>query len=602
MRKEHAKTSLKAWQGYIRRIFRVSHPRHEIRFLWLGALIGLAAAILAIIFRDTIEFMTIVFFGARSEGVPFWTHVQEIPWYFCLTPVAIGAFVPWFTGKYAPEAAGHGVPEIMAAVTTKRGIIRPRVTLVKLIGSALSIGSGFSVGREGPTALIGATLGSWVGRSLRFPIQRMKMAVGCGAAAGIAATFNAPLGGTAFAMELIIGSFGVRHLTPIIMSAMIATVVTHNYYGEFHELFSRITYTVKHPIEIVSYAILGTLTGLLGCLFTKALYQMEDRFDSWEIPNYVKGALGGVGISALLLSVAHLTGPATWDAIHMPLTDQMTGKLAIACLLLALAKIFATALSLASGASGGVFAPSILIGGLLGVAYGFAVGLILPEYTEAPSGYAIVGMGAFVAGVTQAPLAAVAIIFEMTNNNSIILPLIVACGMSLVVYNHFMDGSIYTTKLKRRNINIEWGRETGVLENLFVEKVYTSIDEYFYEDAPLNEVVDALKVARRTTLPVIDQERQLKGLVSFWDIRDYARNPESMDGKVARDVMQTKVYTVTPRDNLYRAFALISHGDFDYLPVVSDRQQRKLIGGLSRQRVLEAYKNQLTLRGIIEGD
>lgn len=585
--------------GKIRRIFHSSHARHDMRFLWLGALVGLIAGVVAIVFREAIEGMTILLFGGQPEQ-DFLEVLKSVPlWKIIIIPPLVGAFVSWFTARFASEAKGHGVPEIMDAIVTKRGYIRPRVTLIKLIASACSIASGFSVGREGPTALIGATIGSLFGQMLRFPVVKMKMIVGCGAAAGIAATFNAPLAGTAFALELIVGAFNVRYLVPIIIAAMMATVVTHNHYGAFHELFSTVHFDIKHLAEIIPYAFLGVLMGFAGILFTRLLYSTEELVDRIEIPEWVKGLIGGAGVSAFLWAFPGIAGPANWSSIHSTLTSDISWYLIGSFLGLAVLKALATSFCLAFGASGGVFAPSLLMGGALGASYGVVISRIFPAYSVSPAGYALVGMGSFIAGVTQAPLTAIAIIFEMTNNMTVMLPLIVSGSIALAVYNHFLEGSIYTLKLKKRGLTIEWGRETGVLQNIMVSKAYANEDEVFHNETPINEVLQQFASSTRSTLPVINSEGHLLGIVSHWDIRRKVEEGAAKESSIEQHMKQG-VMCVHPQQSLYEAFLIISTGDFDYLPVVESPNSRLLVGRLSRHKVLQIYKSELISRGVVE--
>jgi CIC family chloride channel protein len=580
--------------------FRQGSARHDLRFLWLGGVIGILASIASIAFREFIHLITRLCFGAyvppgSDPDQPFWDMISGAPlWLLFLVPIVAGVLVPWI-GEKLPDAKGHGVPEIMNAVATNRGIMRIRMTVAKFVTSAISIGSGFSVGREGPSALIGAGIGSMIGQWLKFPINNMKMVVGCGAAAGIAATFNAPLAGTLFAVELIVGNYNIRHLTAIFMAAMTATVISHHYYGDTHELFSSLKYELLHPLEIVSYAGLGVAAALIGVLFVKTLYFAEDRADGLKWPYYAKGVLNGAGIGLMLWLAPHISGPATWDAITQAVKTSMNTNMAMLFFGFAVLKIVMTSWSIALGASGGIFAPSLVIGSYLGAAYGFAVSKILPYHAHTPASYALVGMGAVVAAVTQAPLTAITIIFEMTHNMSILLPLVVAGGISVGVYNHYMSGSIYTIKLQRKGLNFEWGRETGVLENVRIEKVAAPEDEFFNPTASYDDMIRHFSQSSRSTLPVVDNG-VVVGLVSFWEIRSLSA--EKTD-TTASGLMRTQFDFVTPEQNLYDAFTLISAGDYEYLPVVSSARSMRLVGRLSRQRILQTYKNQLTMRGII---
>jgi len=580
-------------------LFEKIDDKHDLRFFWLGGLIGCVSAVLAIAFREFIDLISYLSFGIDTENFPLNFKDTNI-WMLFLVPTLGGTFVAWFTNRFAPEAKGHGVPEIMEAVATRRGEIRPRVSLIKLFASSISIGSGFSVGREGPTALIGATIGSFFGQILNFPINRMKMVVGCGAAAGIAATFNAPLAGTVFALELIVGSLNVRYLTPIVFSAMAATVISHHYFGNVHPLFTTVTYDLKHPYGIALYGVLGALAGLVGALFTKLLYASEERVDKLIIPVAWKGFLGGFGIFLCLVFLPAVSGPGTWAAIDNTLSQVNSWKVAGFLLLIVIAKIIATSWSLAFGASGGVFAPALLIGGNLGAAYGYAVNQVFKEYSDSTAGYALVGMGAVVAAVTQAPLTAITIIFELTNNMTIVLPLIVSSAIGIGVFNHLMNGSIYTLKLKKKGLDIERGKAVGILAGLSVDKVMKLEDSAIDQNMIVKDLIQIFEHSSRSTLPIVNNNT-LVGLISFWDLRQLLSKDEDLKNKKVLDCLSvSKPKYVTKSQNLYDAFGIISSGDYSYIPVVASETDLQLVGRLMRHSLLEYYKNQLAVKGITE--
>lgn len=583
---------------HIRKTFGYQGKKSKLRYLLLGAVVGTASGFLALFFRFTIDEVGALFLGAQAR-VPFWQVISDVPtWKIFVVPTVIGAFVTYVTNKLAPEAQGHGVPEIMLAVATKRGVIRPRVSIVKLIGSALSIGSGFSVGREGPTALIGATIGSTIGQYLKLPASRMKMIVGCGAAAGIAATFNAPLAGTAFALELIVGEFSISYFAPTLIAAMIGTFVSHNQIGNVHVLFSELAFKMSNVGELILYFFLGMVVGLVGIIFTKVLYGMEDLADRLTIPTWAKGAIGGLGVSVMLLTIPHITGPATWDGIHYPLQAGNGISVIWFLLLLAGCKILATAWSLATGASGGIFAPTLMIGGCIGAAYGQVVNILFPHYSESPTGYALVGMGAMAAAVTQAPLTAITITLELTNDYAIILPLMLSCGAAVGVYAHYMNGSIYTIKLMRRGIFLDRGGEASVLQSLMVKEAMREENQFVVQDATVAEVLAQFGKAIRTSISVVDEKHRMVGVVSIWEIRILLENGELDIQQKVQSITRRDYKYVYPDQTLYYAFHLITEGDFTYIPVVSREDQPILIGRLSRHRVMQAYENAIGMQGI----
>lgn len=575
--------------------FQAAYYRGQFRLLWIAGLVGVFSGIAAIFFRESIDILSAWLF---VEGAPFWEEIKKVhPAKLFIYPILGGTFVAWFTNKFAPEAKGHGVPEIMDAVATKRGEIRPRVTIVKLLASTISISTGAPVGREGPTALIGATIGSFLGRIFHFPVSQMQMIVGCGAAAGIAATFNAPIAGTMFSLELIVGRANPRQLAATAFSAMIATVIAHYYCGDSHILFSSIRFDILHATELLLYIALGVVVGLVGALFTKTLYKFEDLADRIPIAVMLKGALGGVGIGICLLFIPHISGPSTWDTITFPIRADVTKEMAWFFLLIAVCKLLGTAWALAFGASGGIFAPSLTIGGCLGASYGFVAGKVFPGITHQPAGYALVGMAGFVGAVTQAPLTSVVMIFELTSNISIILPTLACVGVAMEVYNFFSTGSIYTLKLIRRGIHLEDGTERNLLQSFQVAQVMTTEEESFGPEDTIESAIATFKQGAHSTLPVISENREVLGIVSFKDIRIQLNDGDASPSRLVKDVMQRDYAYLLPSHTLHEAMTLVSTGDYEYVPVVSG-PEKKSLGRLCRRDLLQFYKNQLTLKQI----
>lgn len=584
----------------LRKFFNQSTPRQEIRFILLGAFIGMFAAILAVGFRMGIESLAGWFYGTHHQQ-PFWTQLDAVSWWkMLLIPVVSGGLVSGLTKKLAPEAQGHGVPEIIEAVAIRRGLIRLRVTLVKMVASTVSIASGFSVGREGPTALIGASLGSWLGQQFGLSRIRMRMAVACGAAGGIAATFNAPLAGTVFAIELIMRGIEVRYFTPIFFSALVGTVTSHYLLGDVHHLFTSVKFQLNHPAELIIFMVFGAVAGLWGVLYTKILYWSEELSEKIQWNPWIKGAVGGLGVAMTLFFLPRLTGGATWDMIRLPLSLDMDAKWVLILLALSFLKMVTTSWALSTGGSGGVFAPSLVIGGSLGAGFGHVVRTVFPFWTQSSAAcYSLVGMGALVAGVTQAPLTAIIIVFELTHNQAIILPMIISSVFAYGLFNHFMSGSIYTLKLQSKGLFLEMGKETGVLAGMDVKSISQEEDEFLKADLSVDEVISHFKGSARSTLPVLDKSKKVLGVISFWDLSH--RKPEMLKG-CALDLVQKDFKFVLPQDNLYMAFNMISSGDFEYLPVVNNPTDMILEGKLSRRRLLQAYRNALTARGVIDDE
>ena len=312
-------------------------------------------------------------------------------WHVLLGPAIGGAFVGPLVYFLAREAKGHGVPEVMNAVAMEGGIIRKRVVVIKTLASAMCIGSGGSVGREGPIVQIGSAIGSSLGQILRVTDDEMRILVGCGAAAGIAATFNAPIAGAIFALEIVLADFALTTFTPIILSSVMATVVSRSFLGNA-PAFQIPHYQLESPVELGFYVVLGLVAGCVAVAFTTILYKSEDKWDALRIPEYLKATIGGLMIGALGLYFPQLLGVG-YEAIDTALQNR---ELWLMLLLLGPLKIIATSITIGSGGSGGIFAPSLFMGAMAGGAFGCGIHALFPGFTAQPGAYALVGMGAVV--------------------------------------------------------------------------------------------------------------------------------------------------------------------------------------------------------------
>ena len=447
-------------------LLKILHYAGGFKLPALGIVVGFCGGLGAVAFRYLIGFFQTLIFSHNGDLVPI---VHTLPWWrVVLGPFIGGAFVGPIVYFFAKEAKGHGVPEVMEAVVTQGGVIRSRVAIVKILASAVCIGSGGSVGREGPIVQIGSTVGSSLGQLLRLPDNHLRVLVACGAAAGIAATFNAPMAGAIFALEIILADFAVPTFTPIILSSVVAVAVSRHFLGNY-PAFRVPAYDWMSPWELGFYGVLGLLAGLVAVCFTISLYKSEDIWDAWKVPDYVKAALGGAVVGAIALNFPQVLGVG-YDSIGKALLNQDVWSVV---LLLIPLKIVATSITIGSGGSGGILAPSLFMGAMLGEAFGLWVHFLCPEFTAPPGAYAIVGMGAVVAGATHAPIQAFLIIFEMTQDYRIIPPLMICCVIATFVARGIKRDSIYTLKLMRRGVDIQAGRDVNLLKSMRVEDFMT---------------------------------------------------------------------------------------------------------------------------------
>jgi len=573
-------------------IERAKFTEHTFMII-VAIIIGVLAGFAAIGIRWLITEISSLSF---SGGGSLLQNIIDSPWYIKLIiPVIGGLIVGPLIYFFAPEAKGHGVPEVMQAILLKGGKIRPRVAVIKAFASAITIGTGGSVGREGPIIQIGSSLGSTVGQFFKVPSKRMKTLVGCGAAAGIAAAFNAPIAGALFAVEIILMDWAVASFSPIVISSVMATVISHSFEGNF-AAFQVPKYQVVSPNELIFYFILGALSGLVSYLFIKLLYYSEDFFDNkFKFPEYLKPVIGGLGIGLVALIFPQVMGVG-YDTINIALHGDMIWQLGLALIFI---KIFATALTLGSGGSGGIFAPSLFMGATLGAFFGYFVHYLFPEITAEPGAYALVAMGGLVAGTTRAPITAIIIVFELTNDYKIILPLMITCIISMIVSSRLSRESIYTLKLLLRNIAIKEGAEINIMESIYVKDVY---DENYLPIAisdNFSKVVNKTIQGRGRNFPVTNSAGELKGIVSIATIKDYLFDKDSLQNVlIANDIMSKDVETVTPDDNCQTALDKMRKYDIEAMPVVEKANSKKLIGMIYIKDIQDEYQKEIERRDI----
>jgi chloride channel protein, CIC family len=558
----------------------------------LGAIVGTVGGLGAVGFRHAISFFQFIAYGSTAD---LFAVVQSIPWqYKVIVPALGGLVVGPIVYFFAREAKGHGVPEVMEAVALHRGVIRKRVVFVKTLVSAICIGTGGSVGREGPIVQIGSAVGSFIGQLLNVSVNRMRILVGCGAAAGIAATFNAPLAGAMFAFEIVLDEFGLTTFSPIIISAVTATAISRYFLGDV-PAFVVPAYKLLSAWELPLYAVLGLLSAVVGVFFTITLYRFEDLFDDLKFPEYLKAAMGGIMIGVLGLFLPHILGVG-YGPIQLALMNTLGWWLMA---LLVVIKILATSLTIGSGGSGGIFAPSLFVGSMTGGFYGTVVRYIFPAVTASPGAYSMVGMGAVVAATTHGPLSAILILFEMTGDYKIILPLMIASIISCLLARKLLSSSIYTLKLERRGENIRAGREVNVLKSIPVKEVMNSEVATIEEGLSLGELTERISMSKFNSFPVVDREGRLKGILSYSDYRDAFSKDILNDIVVAKDLATTDIVTVKENDNVYDALGKIVSEDFSILPVVSSDDQEKLLGIITRRDIMNAYNTALSKKALI---
>jgi CIC family chloride channel protein len=577
------------------------------RLILMGTavLVGAGTGLGAVGFIRLINIVQAYFF---EEGARVFGSIGRI--YIILVPMVGGLLAGPIIAYFSSEAKGHGVPEVMQAIALRGGRIRPRVVIAKLAASSLCIGTGGSAGREGPIVQVGAALGSTLGQWLRLSDNRLRNLVACGAAAGISATFNAPIAGVIFAMEIILGELHLGDLGNVVISAVTASTIARVFLGE-QPAFIIPRSGPQAPWELLLYLLLGALAAFAAVGFTRLLYWFEDIFDAWKFPNALKPGVGGLLLGCIAFFVPSVLGlgfvPSLRSLFELPasgnfpfvfgsgfpvIEDTLLGHVPFLLLfVLIFLKPLATALTLGSGNSGGVFAPSLFTGAVLGGSIGKIVELLVPGVTASAGTFAIVGMAAVFAAAARAPFTAILIVFEMTDDYRLILPLMAAVVISVVIAERLERESIYTLKLARRGIRLHAGRAVDVMEAVRVEEVMVREPISVMLDTPITVLADRFIETGRHGFPVLDVAGKLAGVVSLEDYRQaLAGNPKDHSGLTVRDICSRAVVTVYPDDTVGLAMRRMAPRDISRLPVVSRRDPHKLMGMVRRNDIVRAYE------------
>jgi chloride channel protein, CIC family len=535
----------------------------------MALVVGAVAGVGAAFFRWLIFSVTWVATGYQQFGQQGRVPSLHLPFlgiaFLLLVPVLGGLLYGPLTQRFAREARGHGVPEVMVAVAENGGRIRPQVTVVKALASAVCIGTGGSVGREGPIVQIGSALASTLGQLVRMAESRLRVIVACGAAGGIAATFNAPITGLFFGFEIVLREFSLDALFATSLAAVTGTVISRAFFGSA-PFFVGIPHglSVGNDYTYLLMAALGLAAGLIGVGFNTVLYGLEDRVDElWRgRPEWARPAVGGLALGAVLLVLPQMYG------VGYPVMDRVLGGHYVLwfVLILMLGKILAASLTLSIGGSGGVFAPSLFIGAAAGTAFAVIAKHIFGPAVGPPAMYGVVAMGGVFAAAAQAPLTAVASVAEMTANFTLTLPIMLVAGIAAALSKRLSYGSIYTTKLLRRGIDIERPRATNVLHSLTVAEVMQ----------PLKDLD-----GRALLTPTPSSERGSTTTAVRW---------ERLLGSVTDTRQPQVLFADEDLDQALRQLVLFGR---DGLPVLSHDGQR-LLGWITRNNVLSALAARVT--------
>ncbi|MCA9123596.1 MAG: chloride channel protein [Planctomycetaceae bacterium] len=581
------------------------------RLILYSPLVGVVAGLGAAAFFYLLEQLQSLALGSiegyypPSAGDEVASHAMQMPehwWAVMLVPTLGGLVCGILVYGFAPEAEGHGTDAMVRSFHRLSGRIRGRVPIIKSLASIVTIGTGGSAGREGPIAQIGAGFGSFLAERLGLGDQERRLLMLAGGAGGIGAIFRAPLGGALFVSEVLYGSTALEFaaVVPCFIASITAYSVFAAFYGQglaFHTpsdlAFDRIS-------ELPIYLVFAVVCGLAGYAYVSTFYGIRNRvFKKLPIPDMFKPAIGG-----LLLGVVALFLPQLMSGGYGWIQLAINGKLTLALMaVLCVGKIVTTSLTISSGGSGGVFAPSLFIGAMLGGAYAECVNQLFPGAIVHPEAYVLVGMGGFFAGVARVPLTAMLMVCEMSGSYGLLVPL-----MLVSIMNTALLSSKWTLYEEQVNSPLDSPAHAGdfvidVLEQIHVRDVFDASREMdlVQEDMPIDEILRLAAQSHNTYFPVVDQRGRMTGIFSLRDLRAVLTGNGAGMLIRAIDLAVSPVLSVTPDDDLHTAIRRFTQKNIDYLPVVDPEDDKKILGLISRREVIGAYHNRVSeLRHVVE--
>lgn len=506
-----------------------------------------------------------------------------------LITVPIGLFAVWLLSQRFPELRGSGVPATTAGLAVRSGYIPTRASYLKIVATALTLGMGGSAGREGPTVMVGASIGSSIARYTGLGEDQVRSLVAAGAGAGIGATFNAPIAGMLFSMEVILGNFAIRHLNSVVIASVAAAVTTRTLVGE-DRILSVPPHSVGHPSEMALYALLGLLAAGAGFLFLKAFDSVHAEISLFERWPWLRPLMLGSAVAAIVTVEPRVLGTGQ-EFIQSIVGGGRLGDAWWVFFTLVGLKILATAGTLGSHASGGHFMPALFMGSSLGAGFGDFVRQFWGFSDLDTGAFAVVGMAAVFAAVARAPLTSILIVFELTGDYGLVLPLMLATSMAAAVAERLHKESVYTIPLVRRGIRMLKTGDVDLLDTVDVADVVTKWTEVLRPSMTTGEVMAAFNEHRHHGLPVVDERDGLVGIVTLSDI---TRSGGPSDQLTAGDIMTPRPVTVTPSTPVSRALERLASLGVGRLPVVSEGDPTELVGLFRRETAVKAYHHALS--------
>ncbi len=548
--------------------------------LALAVIVGVISAVGAILFWALFDFVRGLAFGMGAEIELLDPSV--VPWWlFLLVPTGGGLLIGLFIHYLMPDRRAHGLADVVEAVETRDGRLSLRTGLGAALVSAASIGVGASVGREGPVVHLGATLGSWIAEKLGLHRAQLLTLLGCGAAAAVAASFNAPIAGAFFALEVVLGQYALRAFAPVVIASVIGALVYRVHLGDA-PTFIKPEYMIASLWEFPGFVLLGVVSAFVAIFLMWSVLTGQELAKKIPVPPWVRPAIAGllVGLIALAYPQVLGVGYATTNAV---LNQSLAVWLIVA---LIPAKIVATAISLGGGFGGGIFSPALFVGAMAGGTFGYLATDLFLESSSGHGAYALIGMGAVAAAVLNAPMSTILIIFELTGDYAATIAVMVAVVIASLIVSQLVGGSFFYWQLQRRGIDVSGSTQSRLLRQISVRDEMDKSFRTVLPSTPVEEVRQLLLEAPHGELFVVDDDYSLIGTITFANLREVAFDRTQDDTITAVDLTRKGVRVLTVDENLDNALKIFETQDDPHIPVVKNRDNMVFVGLIHERDVI----------------
>ena len=574
--------------------------REEALHLVLAGGVGVIGGLVNLFFFYAIE--NVKLSVLRRPGDPVEVAEEMAAWQLVLIPT-LGGLVAGLVLHWGLRLVGRqGSSNMLEVVLAGDGKLPFRTNLVKAASSLVSIGTGASIGREGAISQLSATLASKLGQFAKWPPYRLRLLVGCGAASGIAAAYNAPIAGAVFAALIVLGNFSMNLFAPLVFSSVIASMVSRSFFG-IKPWYQVPPFEFTSVLQLPWFILLGVIAGVLGALFLKMIRRCEFRFGQGSRPIYVRLALSGLIVGLIAVAFPGVWGNGyvvtnrilheEFDSLAAPWVQGSFSSGGWVVLFLGgllLAKLLATSVSVGSGTVGGVFTPTLFLGACLGALFGTALQSLGGAKGLPTNSFALVGMGSVLAATTRSPLLAMIMVFEISLDYSLMPPLMLGCVISILVAGRLHPESIYTEPLRQRGLEIsDETTQAGVATEQMVGDLMHAPVSPLRENTPLKDIANRFMTSPNNFLPVVDAGRKLIGVVALQDLKEYLHAGEELRAVIAYDVMRPPPKCVTPNQRLLEVLPVVLESELRNIPVVNSFTENRLVGVLARGEALGIF-------------